>query len=1547
VIRVFLQSLSALVLLIAFSVILAVHSGGPTMPAMVALTHFDPAALGGALRLAAWLVNGVLAVALLLRLISSGLFMLSLNFVPAARLARALERPGVRRVLQLLIGATLLQQALVQSAHAAGPPSQSMAGMAGMNRPVAAAVQTVHQDTHSAIAQHAPVLQAARAPSHVSFFGPDVDEASAIGARTVVQTPGHVSVEEHAAHAAHAARVQARVAQQQARTIKEVRLVKQNAPAVTFMVRYGGTHLAQVSDVLYGTPAGAARIAAANPGLAPGSLVPEGTMLRVPLDGIDGHMAAVKVVGDHVDYTIQEGDTLSGIAEAFTGNWRNYEHLGVINSDTIKDDNLIYTGNTLHLPSNVLTHYTQTARLVETIHLKPAAVRHAAVAAKSAARAARPIAAPAAVVHHEAAPAPIVRHEVAPAMAVHHETPVQHQAPRSTHAAQAATHSEATAATADMGGVMATWGFAPDQVNGTHAATAPATPKQAATHALIQRAHAAMEYGASGGAHTTAHPIHAVEGLQHMAPSHAGGRTEVQAAYTAQGFDAGHVMQNTLTDANHSLHDLPSVTDGSTNRVLSTTLAATMLALLAFLMFAKRKRVFATVTTNGLGPMGEGMREAVGGVIAGKRGKVEKIVREKVPEDQGNKVVAALRLLESFGLAPDLVCSVVEAKDSLTLAYDITGELDKRGFLSGIETKLPRPLKATIKLERGIATVTMRAGPVLAETPPRAHPAPLLVPLGTRGDDVLHMNIARAGATLIAGGSTRDGAAPLAANLLVNVVTQDPLGARVKIIAATESTITADAISALPQGVMKVVDARDPGAVEALLQDVYDLVRDNWQAQPSDPSYLVLLEGVERLKNIKLLEGLIGQAAQSKIYIIACAGTASVLVDKKATAHFAARIARPLGQVEGDALFGSMGMPTNLAANEAMISVFGTMARVKPFGIGAEDVREHLAQVVAYALATSRLGTTTPVVEDDDVVDSARGDRDIAADATLIDTDAPSIVMPATTDTPVATPDGEGQADTGAPGPLASPVTMTSTSSVAGPVAEDDVFAAMEAARVAARLAREARAVEAARLTTTLMTSTPTVPVIDDSDTTDAAAIEASVPLEAAASIGATGVIAPTDTSASDDATSFTLANHSAPVMDSGAPVAAINIADTEASAADGDATEQTEDDDGARTSPVTPTLVEEGAVNLLPFADAAAAAGESAPVREPSTLPVAAIPGEGSVAQARMNSVSLATDTDTESDPATLLPFLAFEVAASTPLVQAAHAPALAPAPNVEISLIGDPTLRVNGRVVQMRPQSLSILAALAWWGPEPVTKKWLVSYLWQGEAAAANSRRALSTLRGELAAIPELAGHDLLHMTESAIGLNQSLVSVDVYAWKDLYDAAYGLDGPELLEIEQQYYNLYTDDLLGSKGVRGYEWASAMVERYRQFYLRAKRHIAHALDERGDYETALKLSAELIELDPENEAYVILSLGIMSGNGHFEDAERQYQAYVSRLACQTPPRTPSTRVEQIHARTVKKAVAARPAAAAIKQVGRRRASEDDAGTPPSTPAEDVRVGV
>jgi len=1534
VFRAFLQSLAAFALLVAFGVILAIHAGGPTMVDGAALARLEPAALGAALLLVAWFANGVLGVALALRLMTSALFALSVNFVPAARLARALERPGVRRVLQFIIGATLVQQAVLQSAQAAGSPHHTVAGFAS-TPPVSAMVQTQPQGHPASVTQAAALTaHRARAEADCTFFAPEKEDVAAPATHAEIAATSAVSavsaVDIHATHdqapappvsqAAHAAQSAPVV---QVRTMKEVRLIVRDAPALAFTVGFGGMHLAQVSDAIYGNPNGAARIAAANPGLAPGGLVAEGTMLRVPLDGMNAQSALVKVAGDHVNYTIQEGDTLSRIAQTFTGNWRNYVHLGAINTDTITDDNLIYTGNTLRLPADVLTHYTQRARLVTTVRVKTTIARPAESAA-------RHMAAPAAVVHHEAAPlSTVVHHATAPVHAeaapVRHAAPVRRRAPHFTRLAHHVAHHAAATATGAGDGVAATWGFAPPPAETVASGTSgggSVNTKHAAAHHLIVRTREIMGQGPTTVTQAAFHPTHAVDALRHEAPAHDVAQTPH--AHADQGLPIGATMRGALNDVTQSLHELPSVTDGSTNRAIPTTLGAAMLALLGLLLFARRRRVFTAVNVGAISPMGEGMRAAVGDVLAGRRGKAEKAVREKLPSDQGNKVVAALHLLESVGLDPSLICSVTEGKSTLVLAYDISDELDRHTFLTDIEAKLPRALKASAKLERGIATFTLRSDPVLAETPPRAHPVPLLVPLGEGADDVvLHLNMARAGSALIAGGMSRDGAAPLAANILVNVVSQDPLGERVKIIAATADPIVAEAIAALPHLAAPVVDANDAQAVEALVHDVYAIVRDNWHPQPSDPTYLVLIEGVDRLSDLKVLDGLVGQAAESKVHIIACANVVNALLDKKATSKFATRIARPLGETEAEVLFGRQGMPAGLLTNEAMVSAFGALARVKPFGIGPELVREHLAQVVAYTLAVAAVGTTASVP-----------DEDMSEDDVLPNTTATAGVLSSTTDvTDRMAPTMEAQASRDDEGEAASGDVVVASLSEA----PESVFANMEADREAARLAALARSAEVERLTANLIAS-PSVdvppPLVASHETVAPMAATEFVPVVPSVMVAETmtdgtgadrvGEIEIVETKAADVA-SPTDALTTVPRADAGEEMGEDTGEDTR-----GNMDEDVDGrDDGWRTPPTPrePAPTGEGDTPLTPFTWAAAP--DDGLVSVPDVLPTAPVSDETLAALAqgdRFVDAHVPHGIATLAQPSNDEPTLSFELAAADQVPAQPQTPAiLAPAPDVEMTLIGDTTLRINGEVVQLRPQSLSILAALVYYGPKPLKKRWFVDQLWRGEAAAANSRRAFSTLKGELAAIPALAGHDLLQMTESSVGVNQALVSTDIYPIKKLYDAGRGLVGPERLEIEEQFQAIYTDDLFGVKGAKGYEWAFEDIARYREFSLLAKQHIAHALDEGGQWEAALTLATELLAIDSEKESHQILMLGILSGNGLFEEAIRHYQDYVALLARAEPPREPGTRITQIYARTLKKAAAARTAASARTQAGRR----------------------
>jgi LysM repeat protein len=78
------------------------------------------------------------------------------------------------------------------------------------------------------------------------------------------------------------------------------------------------------------------------------------TTAAVALDAVTAQKSAAK----NTYYTVQQGDTLSEIAEHFYDNARDWQWLYHENDTTVSDPNLIYPGQKLFVPANPPEHFT-------------------------------------------------------------------------------------------------------------------------------------------------------------------------------------------------------------------------------------------------------------------------------------------------------------------------------------------------------------------------------------------------------------------------------------------------------------------------------------------------------------------------------------------------------------------------------------------------------------------------------------------------------------------------------------------------------------------------------------------------------------------------------------------------------------------------------------------------------------------------------------------------------------------------------------------------------------------------------------------------------------------------------------------------------------------------------------------------------------------------------------------------------------------------------------------------------------------------------------
>jgi len=317
--RALLTSLATLLALALTGVVTRTLLGELDLPDPAGLTRLDPATWGTLARLGVWTLLGLLALALVLRVLVALALLARMEYAPLAYLRAWLLLPAVRTVAGGLTAGVLLTTNMGGSLSTA----RAVPGGAGV------AITRVGA-TVGAVPQQARPLE----PGQL------------VGAWASRQGEAQPRPLAHARRGGHVALARRRAG---------------GGDSVLYTVQAGDS-LAVIAQRLYGDPLAYPRLFRANRGLRQPdgqrvtlpTLIQPGWRLRVPLPA-----ALLERLPDGgFQYVVQRGDSLSLITARFLGDWRLTRTLWDLNRGRLQEDGqaledpaLIQPGWTLRLPA--------------------------------------------------------------------------------------------------------------------------------------------------------------------------------------------------------------------------------------------------------------------------------------------------------------------------------------------------------------------------------------------------------------------------------------------------------------------------------------------------------------------------------------------------------------------------------------------------------------------------------------------------------------------------------------------------------------------------------------------------------------------------------------------------------------------------------------------------------------------------------------------------------------------------------------------------------------------------------------------------------------------------------------------------------------------------------------------------------------------------------------------------------------------------------------------------------------------------------------------
>jgi DNA-binding SARP family transcriptional activator len=356
---------------------------------------------------------------------------------------------------------------------------------------------------------------------------------------------------------------------------------------------------------------------------------------------------------------------------------------------------------------------------------------------------------------------------------------------------------------------------------------------------------------------------------------------------------------------------------------------------------------------------------------------------------------------------PQTVSLVVEAQ---RLSYEA---------LQRVVPAVEKSLGSPVHLERvgggdgrPCIRVTLTRASLTAPQLVSPHPAPLLVPLGHTAERVVHVNLGRLGAVLVAGGA--QGSNTLVATLLASIVAQAAPSAVRLLVASRDDDLRA-MLPILEHLEAPPADAGDVTATAALVEQVYRVVLDRFAGGTDGtqgPAYLVVLDTVETLcrdpRALDRLDVICRNGRACGVHVLATTSDPSALVAAGMLEPFGARLARTL-RAEESALVCGDERAVMLGLGEIVFrdGPLGTWEQLSPFVLTLPEVREVFAAVA--------IAQAPDVPKQEPVGPPAQRDRGVDPQDTLPETAATSAGTPTAALSVGEQNDGSSAPDAGVP----------------------------------------------------------------------------------------------------------------------------------------------------------------------------------------------------------------------------------------------------------------------------------------------------------------------------------------------------------------------------------------------------------------------------------------------------------------------------------------------------------------------------------------------------
>jgi len=674
-----------------------------------------------------------------------------------------------------------------------------------------------------------------------------------------------------------------------------------------------------------------------------------GQVLLIPLP-----CPALRLVGDHVLYVVQQGDYLSAIAARFLGDWRAYPAIAALNrgvhqpdGGALENDNLIQPGWVLRLPQeDVVTRpdgTTVTHRVVVD-HVRPIRPRRGL----HPRRVTRPA-------HTGTAPIPLYRTRRGQPPPPDHR---EHRAPASPRPLRAHPRSH-------KGVRVRPRPMHPARTTQLHPAT-----RRPALHPVPPHTPHAVSHRRVPGQRGTGRT------RQHLVPRHgAPGRLR----------PVGSPVPRPLP---HPSLGRPLVHVPDLGRDLPAAFLLGFLALATAVAAARRRArrrgpsgTQARQPRSGrFGPLAPSVHKALRAALDGVEGRLVRALRRTPATTGGARAAHVVAALEQVGREAGVPYSVahairllVESAETLEIMIEATRlrATQSDDIAHHLGAALGVPVTAAGAVERDgtpLLTLTVKAATLAAPAEVRPHPAPLLVPLGATAEGaVLHLNLGRTGGLLVAGGGQS-----LTATLLASAVYQAPPDA-LRLLVASDDDELRKALPQLDHLEAPPADARDPRAVAALIAQAHTLVLDRYErhgapaAAPSARALappipcLLVLAGIEGLDDAALdrLDAVAHTGPVCGVHLLITTSDPAALAASGMLPLFRTRLARRLAPAD-NALVCPDADASALGPHEVVLVGLGPPQRLRAFTLTPPEVREVCATVAAATVPAFPPAAPTP-----------------------------------------------------------------------------------------------------------------------------------------------------------------------------------------------------------------------------------------------------------------------------------------------------------------------------------------------------------------------------------------------------------------------------------------------------------------------------------------------------------------------------------------------------------------------------------------------------------